>query len=116
MNPRAKNRNQAIGFDVGQVRIFVESLRAHYAGEVLLLTRWPSLQLARYLKGRGVDVMPVFQTRYGKVGILICYDRQLPETRKSYEEWAAEKIKAVVPLNRWQSPEDVADMVVFLTQ
>jgi len=29
----------AIGFDVEQVRVFVESLRANYAGEVLLLIR-----------------------------------------------------------------------------
>src|SRR5262249_32677302 len=45
----------AIGFDVAQVRVFVESLRAHYAGDVLLLIRWPGLRVARYLKGRGVD-------------------------------------------------------------
>lgn len=43
------------------------------------------------------------------------HDRQPPESRTSYEEWAAEKIEAVVPLNRWQTPEDVADMVVFLS-
>ena len=27
-----------------------------------------------------------------------------------YEEWAAEKIGKLVPLNRWQTPEDVAAM------
>src|SRR5215472_8560815 len=53
----------AIGFDVAQVRVFVESLRAHYAGDVLLLIRWPGLRLAHYLKSRGVDVISVFQTR-----------------------------------------------------
>lgn len=31
-----------------------------------------------------------------------------------YEDWAAEKIRALVPLGRWQSPEDVAAMAVFL--
>jgi NAD(P)-dependent dehydrogenase (short-subunit alcohol dehydrogenase family) len=41
-------------------------------------------------------------------------DRQPPETWKSYEEWAAEKITKVVPLNRWQTPEDIAAMAVFL--
>jgi 2-hydroxycyclohexanecarboxyl-CoA dehydrogenase len=35
--------------------------------------------------------------------------------RLSYEEWTAQKIKAVVPLGRWQSPEDIADMIVFLS-
>lgn len=53
----------AIGFDVKQVRIFVESLRMNYTGDVLLLIRWPGLQVARYLKSRGVEVMRVFQTR-----------------------------------------------------
>jgi hypothetical protein len=53
----------AIGFDAKQVRIFVESLRMNYTGDVLLLIRWPGLRVARYLKSRGVDVMRVFQTR-----------------------------------------------------
>jgi hypothetical protein len=53
----------AIGFDVEQVRVFVESLRANYTGDVLLLIRWPGRRVARYLKSRGVDVIRVFQTR-----------------------------------------------------
>jgi 2-hydroxycyclohexanecarboxyl-CoA dehydrogenase len=43
------------------------------------------------------------------------HDQQPPELRKSYEEWAGEKVRTVVPLGRWQKPEDVADMVVFLS-
>jgi NAD(P)-dependent dehydrogenase (short-subunit alcohol dehydrogenase family) len=39
---------------------------------------------------------------------------QPPEQVQSYEEWAAEKIRRVVPLNRWQEPEDIAAMAVFL--
>jgi 2-hydroxycyclohexanecarboxyl-CoA dehydrogenase len=34
--------------------------------------------------------------------------------RKSYEEWADEKIRKVVPLGKWQTPEAIADMIVFL--
>jgi NAD(P)-dependent dehydrogenase (short-subunit alcohol dehydrogenase family) len=41
-------------------------------------------------------------------------DRQPADARQPYEEWAAEKIRRLVPLNRWQSPEDVAAMAVFL--
>jgi 2-hydroxycyclohexanecarboxyl-CoA dehydrogenase len=41
-------------------------------------------------------------------------DQQPPEARQGYDEWAAEKIAKVVPLNRWQTPEDVAAMAVFL--
>lgn len=41
--------------------------------------------------------------------------RQHPAAeRQTYEEWAEEKIRRVVPLGRWQEPEDVAAMVVFL--
>ena len=40
--------------------------------------------------------------------------RQPPEARQDYESWTAEKIAKLVPLNRWQTPEDIAAMVVFL--
>ena len=43
------------------------------------------------------------------------HDQQPPAQRRSYDEWAAEKIRAVAPLSRWQQPEDVADMVTFLS-
>jgi NAD(P)-dependent dehydrogenase (short-subunit alcohol dehydrogenase family) len=39
---------------------------------------------------------------------------QPPEERTPYEEWAAEKVRRVVPLGRWQTPEDLAAMAVFL--
>jgi 2-hydroxycyclohexanecarboxyl-CoA dehydrogenase len=43
------------------------------------------------------------------------WHRREPEpSRLSYEEWTAEKIKKLVPLNRWQEPEDIASMAVFL--
>jgi NAD(P)-dependent dehydrogenase (short-subunit alcohol dehydrogenase family) len=41
-------------------------------------------------------------------------DRQPPEARQDYDAWAAEKIAKLVPLNRWQTAEDVAAMAVFL--
>jgi NAD(P)-dependent dehydrogenase (short-subunit alcohol dehydrogenase family) len=43
------------------------------------------------------------------------WQRQQPEgAGQPYEEWAGEKVRRVVPLGRWQEPEDVAAMVVFL--
>ena len=43
------------------------------------------------------------------------WHRQQPaDKRQSYEEWADEKIRRVVPLGRWQQPEDIAAMAVFL--
>lgn len=40
--------------------------------------------------------------------------QQPPEQRRSYEEWTDDKIRKVVPLGRWQEPEDMAAMTVFL--
>ncbi len=42
-------------------------------------------------------------------------NRQNYDKRRSYEDWAGDKIRNVVPLGRWQKPENVADMVVFLS-
>ena len=42
-------------------------------------------------------------------------DQQSPERRRTYEDWAGDKVRAVVPLGRWQQPEDLADMVAFLS-
>ncbi|MBA3414700.1 MAG: SDR family oxidoreductase [Chloroflexia bacterium] len=43
------------------------------------------------------------------------HDQAPPDERLTYEEWSARKIRAVVPLGRWQTPEAIADMVVFLS-
>ncbi len=43
------------------------------------------------------------------------HDRTPEEERLSYEEWTDQKIKSVVPLRRWQSCEDLAAMIVFLS-
>ncbi len=41
--------------------------------------------------------------------------REQPEAEPlGYEAWAADKIKKVVPLNRWQETDDIAAMAVFL--
>jgi NAD(P)-dependent dehydrogenase (short-subunit alcohol dehydrogenase family) len=40
--------------------------------------------------------------------------QQPPERQRSYEDWAGEKVKAIVPLGRWQEPRDIAHMAVFL--
>jgi 2-hydroxycyclohexanecarboxyl-CoA dehydrogenase len=75
--------------------------------------------LARDLAGHGVRVNTVcpgmVKTPLNEAVWRAWHDQQPPERRRSYEEWAAEKIRQVVPLNRWQQPEDIADMVVFLS-
>jgi NAD(P)-dependent dehydrogenase (short-subunit alcohol dehydrogenase family) len=43
------------------------------------------------------------------------HDQAPAADRLSYEEWADRKIKAVVPLGRWQSPADIAAMIAFLS-
>jgi NAD(P)-dependent dehydrogenase (short-subunit alcohol dehydrogenase family) len=42
------------------------------------------------------------------------HDQQPAELRQSYEDWAGEKIRKVCPLGRWQTPEDIAALAVFL--
>jgi 2-hydroxycyclohexanecarboxyl-CoA dehydrogenase len=42
-------------------------------------------------------------------------DQQPADKRRNYEDWADEKIRHVVPLGRWQQPEDVANLVAFLS-
>jgi len=40
--------------------------------------------------------------------------RQGNTTVPSYEDWAGQKVRSLVPLGRWQTPEDIAAMAVFL--
>ncbi len=40
--------------------------------------------------------------------------QQPPDKQLSYEAWTAEKIQRVIPLGRWQEPEDIAALAVFL--
>ncbi|MBX3441408.1 MAG: SDR family oxidoreductase [Planctomyces sp.] len=39
---------------------------------------------------------------------------QPEDQRRTYETWAEEKIRRLIPLGRWQQPEDIAAMAVFL--
>lgn len=41
-------------------------------------------------------------------------EQQPADQKKSYDDWADEKIRKVVPLGRWQKPDDIAAMIVFL--
>ncbi len=43
------------------------------------------------------------------------HDQQPPAERRSYEDWAGEKVRKVIPLGRWQTPQDVAALIVFLS-
>jgi 2-hydroxycyclohexanecarboxyl-CoA dehydrogenase len=43
------------------------------------------------------------------------HDQAPAAERLGYEEWSDCKVQAVVLLGRWQTPEDVATMVVFLS-
>jgi len=75
--------------------------------------------LAKDLAPHGVRVNTVcpgmVQTPLNRAVWQAWHDRQPPENRKSYDEWAAGKIRQVVPLGCWQTPDDVADMIVFLS-
>jgi NAD(P)-dependent dehydrogenase (short-subunit alcohol dehydrogenase family) len=40
--------------------------------------------------------------------------RQPDDMKQSYEQWAGQKIQRMVPLRRWQEPEEMAAMSVYL--
>lgn len=42
-------------------------------------------------------------------------DQQPAELKRDYEDWAEDKIRSIIPLKSWQTPEDVANMIVFLS-
>ena len=42
-------------------------------------------------------------------------DRQPDAQKRSYEDWAGEKIRMVIPLQRWQTPQDIAHTILFLS-
>ncbi len=75
--------------------------------------------LARDLAPSGVRVNTVcpgmVQTPLNR-GVWQAWFDQTPEPeRMSYDEWTERKIRAVVPLGKWQTPESIADMIVFLS-
>jgi 2-hydroxycyclohexanecarboxyl-CoA dehydrogenase len=41
-------------------------------------------------------------------------DMQPEDRKQSYDDWADEKIRRVVPLGAWQTPEEMAAMAVYL--
>ncbi|MFZ4080357.1 MAG: SDR family NAD(P)-dependent oxidoreductase [Pirellula sp.] len=43
------------------------------------------------------------------------YDRVEIAQRLDYDVWAERKIKQLIPLGQWQTPEDIAAMIVFLS-
>jgi 2-hydroxycyclohexanecarboxyl-CoA dehydrogenase len=74
--------------------------------------------LAKDLAPRGVRVNTVcpgmVQTPLNRSVWQAWHDQQPTEARLSYEEWSAEKIRKIVPLGKWQTPQAIADMIVFL--
>ena len=75
--------------------------------------------LAKDLAAAGVRVNSVcpgmVQTPLNKAVWQAWNDRQPADKKRSYEDWAGDKVRQVVPLGRWQKPADIADMVVFLS-
>lgn len=70
--------------------------------------------LARY--GVRVNVLSpgMVQTPLNRAVWQAWNDRQPAEARRSYEDWASDKIRQIAPLGRWQTAEEVAAMAVFL--
>ncbi len=75
--------------------------------------------LAKDLAPHGVRVNTIcpgmVQTPLNRSVWQAWHDQAPPTERLSYEEWSQRKIRAVVPLGKWQMPEDIANMIVFLS-
>ncbi len=75
--------------------------------------------LAKDLAPHGVRVNTVcpgmVQTPLNRDVWRAWHDQQPADQRQTYEAWAQAKIDNVIPLRKWQQPQDVADMVVFLS-
>ena len=75
--------------------------------------------MAKDLAAKGVRVNTVcpgmVQTPLNRAVWQAWHDQTPPNEQMSYDEWAQRKIRAVVPLGQWQTPEAIADMIVFLS-
>jgi 2-hydroxycyclohexanecarboxyl-CoA dehydrogenase len=75
--------------------------------------------LAKDLAPHGVRVNTIcpgmVQTELNRSVWQAWHDQVSPTERITYEEWSTRKIRALVPLGRWQTPEAIADMAVFLS-
>lgn len=73
---------------------------------------------AKDLAKHGVRVNTIcpgmVQTPLNKAVWQAWHDQQPAEARLSYDEWASSKVKAMCPLGKWQTPEDIAALAVFL--
>ena len=75
--------------------------------------------LAKDLASHGIRVNTVnpgmVQTPLNRQVWRAWNDQQSVDKQRSYEDWADEKVRNVIPLGRWQSVGDIADMVTFLS-
>ncbi len=75
--------------------------------------------IAKDLAPHGVRVNTVcpgmVQTPLNRAVWQAWHDQTPAIEQLSYEEWSARKIRAIVPLGKWQTPEAIADMIVFLS-
>ena len=61
-----------------------------------------------------VNVMGMVKTPLNE-SVWSAGQEQLPEEeRQSYEDWAADKIKTIAPLGRWQQPPEFGAMAAYL--
>ena len=75
--------------------------------------------LAKDLAPHGIRVNTVcpgmVQTPLNRSVWQAWHDQQPAAERLTYEVWAERKIKQIVPLGKWQTPEAIADMILFLS-
>jgi NAD(P)-dependent dehydrogenase (short-subunit alcohol dehydrogenase family) len=75
--------------------------------------------MAKDLAAKGVRVNTVcpgmVQTPLNRSVWQAWHDQTPLAEQLAYADWAERKIRAVVPLGKWQTPEAIADLIVFLS-
>ncbi len=75
--------------------------------------------MAKDLARHGVRVNTVcpgmVQTPLNRAVWQAWHDQTPDADRLGYDEWAGRKVRDVVPLGNWQTPDDIAAMIVFLS-
>jgi 2-hydroxycyclohexanecarboxyl-CoA dehydrogenase len=75
--------------------------------------------MAKDLAPRGIRVNTVcpgmVRTTLNQAVWRAWFEQAPREQRLGFDEWSERKIRALVPLGRWQPPEAIADMIVFLS-
>ena len=113
----AQNRNGTILFlasIAGQIGSQTDPPYSAAKAGVINFAQCAAKDLAPYGVRVNVICPGMVQTELNRAVWQAWNDRQEPKNRLSYEDWGAAKVRQVAPLGRWQEPQEIAAMAVYL--